>query len=545
MLYYRHRKDVCFMKLREFLKNFFTRVKEGISRYFIAFCCTVIMFGAETYTILFHQPIGNIIGSISMTCILVGFLSVLLKSIREYLTPKLNNLIQIIVCVVVAVIGFLLIYTNYHSNYMAMAYIGIMIALVCFIFFVLMRKDNRDAVFPKLVSSSMFASAICIVLSIGISLCIGAFESLIFSWYDSYKLYLIINLLIWIVGFPNIFLSFVPKKDVLIPHSKIFKTFVLYAGLPLYILLIAILLVYLGKIVVTWHMPVGEINWFASFASLFFIFFVLSVMQYTEKLPKLFVKYGGYFLIPVLIMQAIAVFERINAYGLTTPRTISLVLIVISILFIGATIIKPKHINKIALASGIIVLLVTVTPFNVIDMPVASQTAILKNALLKNDMIKDGIVVPNENVSEEDQETIRSSYHYLQYSAEKTPDFIPDSDKEFSEIFGFERYANNNFSTFQYCSYETKKTVDISAYDQMIKMTSNDVLSLEHNGQQYEINVEELAQELYNQYGANQHEMELYKVNENVSLYFLHFSVELENDVVSYCNFNGYVFLKD
>ena len=50
-------------------------------------------------------------------------------------------------------------------------------------------------------------------------------------------------------------------------------------------------------------------------------------------------------------------------------------------------------------------------------------------------MIKDGIVVPNEHVSEEDQETIRSSYHYLHYNAEQTPDFIPDSDKEFSEIF--------------------------------------------------------------------------------------------------------------
>ncbi len=531
------------MKAREFFKNFFTRVKDGISRYFIAFLCTVILFGAESYSILFHQPIGDIIGSISMTCILVGFLSVLFKSIQEYLTPKLTNLIQIIISAVIAVISFLWIYTNYHSNYMAMAYIGIMIALVCFIFFVLMRGENRDAVFPKLVSSSVFSSAICTVLSIGISLCIGAFESLIFSWYDSYKFYLIVNLLIWVVGFPNIFLSFIPKKDVPIPQSKIFKTFVLYAGLPLYILLIAILLVYLAKIVITWHMPIGEINWFASFASLFFIFFVMSVMQYKEKLATLFARYGGYFLIPVLIMQAIAVFERINAYGLTTPRTVSLVLIVISILFIGEAIIKPKHLDKIALASGILVLLVTVTPFNVIDMPIASQTAILENVLTKNNMIKDGVVIPGENISAEDKETILSSYQYLKYNAGKVPDFIPNSEKDFAEIFGFSVYMDNN--QYEHCSFRTKDTVDITEYDTMVQLNNVNIITLDHNGQQYTIDVEELAQELYNQYGAGQRELDLYQVNENVALYFDYFSVSLDNKNVSYCSITGYALLKD
>ncbi len=534
------------MKLREFFTNFFTRVKGGISRYFIVFFCTVIMFGAESYSILFHQPIGNIIGSISMTCILVGFLSVLLKSIQEYLASKLNNLIQIIVCAIAAIISFLLIYTNYHSKYMTMAYIGIMIALVCFIFFVLMRGDNRDAVFPKLISSSVFASAICTVLSIGISLCIGAFEALIFSWYNSYKLYLIINLLIWVVGFPNIFLSFVPKKDAPLPQSKIFKTFVLYAGLPLYILLIAILLVYLGKIVVTWKMPIGEINWFASFASLFFIFFVLSVMQYEKKLAKLFVKFGGYFLIPVLIMQAIAVFERVNAYGLTTPRTVSLVLILISILFIGTTIIKPKHLNKIALVSGIITLLVTVTPFNVIDMPVASQTAILKNALVKNDMLKDGSVIPNENVSNEDAKIIESAYFYLRYNANKVPEFIQDSDKSFAEIFGFELYQYEERFTYQHCAFKTKASVDITEYDRLVKVTdNNDMLNFEHNGQQYQINVNDIAQELYDQYGESQYELELYQVDENVSLYFSSFTVDTQNGLVYGAYINGVALIKN
>lgn len=544
MLKYKYRKDVYFMKVREFFQNFFVNVKNGISRYFIAFICTVVLFLTLSYEILFEPYTEGIIGPLCMTCALTGIFSVFLKSIQEYLTEKLNLPIQIILSVVTAITGFILIYQNYESLYTLMAYTGIIIALLCFIFFVLMRGENRDTAFPKLVSSAIFTAAICTILSIGISLCIWAFQSLILYFDDGYKMYLIVNLFVWAICYPNIFLSFIPKKDIPTPQSKIFRIFVLFAGLPLYLLLISILLIYLAKIVITWNMPVGEINWFASFASLFFIFFVMSVMQYSEKFAKLFVRFGGYFLIPVLIVQAIAVFERINAYGLTTPRTVSLVLIVLSILFIGGTIITPKHLNKIALASGILVLAVTVTPFNVIDMPVASQTAILENVLLKNNMIKDGCVIPGKNVSDDDAEMIISSYNYLKYHAKQVPEFIPYPKKEFSEIFGFSEYQTEK----QYLTYtfQTKSSVDITEYDKMVKVTDVDyVIRFDHNGKTYEINSKELALELSHQYDAGQNELELYPIDENVALYIDTFFVDLEDDSVSYCNFSGYALLKD
>ena len=137
-----------------------------------------------------------------------------------------------------------------------------------------MRGENRDLAFPKLVTSWIFTEAICIVLSIGLSTCIAAFQLLIITWDDIYKLYLIVLLFVNAVCFTNIFLSFIPKKDIPVQKSKVLRAFVLFAGLPLYMLLLAILLVYLAKIVITRNMPVGEINWFASFASLFFIFFL-------------------------------------------------------------------------------------------------------------------------------------------------------------------------------------------------------------------------------------------------------------------------------
>ncbi len=535
------------MKFKEFLKNFCTSIRDGISRFSIAFICTILTFLAVSYEIIFESGSYEISVPLCMTFALVAVVSVVLKITQEYITTKLGSIIQYIVCIVSAITGFLLIMINYGSLYMVMAYTGIMIALVCFVFFFLMRGDNRDLVFPKLVSSAVFTAAVCGVLSSGLSTCIAAFQSLIFTWDDIYKLYLIANLFIWAVIFINVFLSFIPKKDVPIPQSKIFRAFVLFAGLPLYILLIAILLLYLAKIVITWNMPVGEINWFASFASLFFIFFLLSVMQYTEKIAKLFAKFGGYFLVPVLVMQAIAVFERINAYGLTTPRTVSLVLIVISILFIAGSVIIPRHLNKIALISGLIVLVVTITPLNVIDMPIASQANILKTVLAENDMLKDGQVVPNADISEEDAVRISSSYIYLKYDAKNVPDFIPDSEKSMVEIFGFEDPTNYYHEKDRrvYCSFRTKDSVDITDFDKMIKCDSNNIINVEHNSQQYEIDLKEIVKSLYTQYGESKNELDVYIVNKNISLYFLHLSADIESGEVVYCYFDGYVLLKD
>ena len=532
------------MKFKEFLKTFFTNIKDGVSRFIVAFICSILCFLTVSYHIIFEPPIPQqeILFSLYATYIITAVLSVLLKISEEYITDKLKGIYQYILCSVASVVSFILIKTNYDSLYTIMAYSGIMIALLCFIFFVLMRGENRNTAFPKLVASLIFTNAVCGVISGGLSTCIAAFQSLIFNWDDIYKVYSVINLFVWIVGFINIYLSFIPKKDVPISQSKIFRIFVLFAGLPLYILLIAILMVYLAKIVITWNMPVGEINWFASFASLFFIFFVLSVTQYKEKLATLFVKFGGYFLIPVLIMQAIAVFERINAYGLTTPRTVSLTLIVISILFIFGAIVTPKHFNKIALISGIIVLFVTVTPFNVIDMPIASQTKILETKLIENAMLKDGIITPNSNIDNKAKERIISAYNYLKYDAKKLPDFIPDDLKKTNEIFGFSSGSENNSI---YCRYSTKTSVDISAFSKMLDVEENDdIIVFDNNGEQVTINLKEIAKELYTQYGDEQKELDIYMINESIGLYLRSFNFDLVDNEIQYCYFNGYVFIK-
>ncbi len=525
------------MKFKEFLKNFFLNVKEGISRFSIAFICTVLAFLTISFEIIFEKGSDEVIIPLCMAYALTAVLSVLLKTIQEYITEKLKPVLQHALSAIAGIIAFILTYINYESLYMVMAYVGIIIALLCFIFYVIMRGENRDLAFPRLFTSWIFTGAICSVLSSGLSICISAVQLLLFSWDDSYKLYLIINLFVWTICFINIFLSFIPKKDVAVPQSKIFRIFTLFAGLPLYMLLVAILLLYLAKIVITWNMPVGEINWFASFASLFFIFFLLSVMQYKEKLATWFTKFGGYFLFPILIIQAVAVFERINAYGLTTPRTVSLVLIVISILFIIGSLVIPKHLNKIALVSGIIVLIVTVTPFNVIDMPIASQTNILKTVLAENNMLVGGKVIPNPDIDRDAAERIISSYEYLKYDADNIPDFIKDSDKSIEEIFGFEKYIKDD--NYKYCIYSAKDSIDITAYNKMVVIdTGTEKLP-------YDIDVKQIAKNLYDLYGTEKEDLDLYIIDENTALYIESLRFDVRDEEITFYYLKGYALIKE
>ena len=200
------------MKFKEFLKNFFLNVKEGISRFSMAFIFTALAFFTITFEIIFETNSDETIIPLCMAYGLAAVLSVLLKTIQEYIFEKFKPLFQYIISVVAGVVTFILTYTNYESLYMIMAYTGVTIALLCFIFYVIMRGENRDIAFPKLVTSWVFSWAICAVLSGGLSICISAVQLLLFSWEDSYKLYLIVNLFVWVICFVNIFLSCIARR---------------------------------------------------------------------------------------------------------------------------------------------------------------------------------------------------------------------------------------------------------------------------------------------------------------------------------------------
>ena len=68
--------------------------------------------------------------------------------------------------------------------------------------------------------------------------------------------------------------------------------FLFWLLLPAALLLLAILYVYLGKIVVTGSMPSGKLNWFGSVALASYVFFWLSLRGSSNRFFRLFARWG-------------------------------------------------------------------------------------------------------------------------------------------------------------------------------------------------------------------------------------------------------------
>jgi hypothetical protein len=255
----------------------------------------------------------------------------------------------------------------------------------------------------------------------------------------------------------------------------------MYVALPVYLLLIAILCAYLGKVLVTFSFPSGRINWFASFASLFFVFFVFGLRQYRHenKFAAVFVKYGGYALMPIIAVQFMAIHIRLANYGLTAPRYVSVVLNGIAFLFAAVSLVKDGRFIKYMLpVLAAAALALTLTPLNLFDVPARDQAARLTAALERNGMLVDGEIIPKSDIPEEDKISITSAYEYLRYNhAGERHAFVKETG--FEETYGFkQRHEIDSdeelISRPRYFSYYSPlKLFDISGYRTIYEVNNN------------------------------------------------------------------------
>ena len=260
--------------------------------------------------------------------------------------------------------------------------------------------------------------------------------------------------------------------------------------LPVYMILLSILYMYLGKILFTWTFPSGQVNWFVSFSSLLFVFFAFSLSQYKNenKAMNLFLKFGGLAIIPTIAMQFVAIYIRISNYGLTIPRYASIILNIFALVFTLMFLFKREKSLKHSLSvlAGF-VLLTTATPLNIIDIPMREQSHRLKMLLLNNDMLVDNKIVSNGSIGLEEKIKIIESYLYVKGSFETAnykPEFLNKVliNKSEKEIFGFEKTYEHGESVYEpniYFHYNYD-FIDISNYSKFYDLPNNNALIVEN-----------------------------------------------------------------
>ncbi|MBQ4253439.1 MAG: DUF4153 domain-containing protein, partial [Erysipelotrichaceae bacterium] len=361
-----------------------------------------------------------------------------------------------------------LVVKNFHdSNYVALGLVGFIAILICLCAYVIYDDHNQPDLLGYFFSSMFYCVLLCSVVLGGCSILILAFQLLIYEPKDIYKLYLILTVIAEITVNGLLILSYIPKKDSELPVPKAYSIIVNKVGLWIYFGLIAILYLYLGKIIITFQMPNGRINWFASLAMLFYCFFYLSCQGRRNALETFFANYGGFIMIPILAMQAFAVYIRVSAYGLTTLRYLSILLDVVGISFVLTSFTKAP-VRLAILVMALAVLIAFIGPLNILDVPFRNQRSIFNRTLERNGMLVDGKIVASDKVSEEDREIIRSTYDYLRYSDSELDNPVKEiSTSAFRKVFGFDLYEDQPDPTDRYVYatfYSAIDEIDVSGY---------------------------------------------------------------------------------
>ena len=301
--------------------------------------------------------------------------------------------------------------TDVGYSFWEMVYFGSAVSVASFAVAQLFGKRNAWTVFGRVLLAAVFVGLVSCAVFLGSMLCIAAYDGLIAKvsrtvWGD-------MAILIWCFLAPVFMAAMLPKDNEPTEHPKAF-TVLFWFLVPIGMALLAILYAYIAKIVFAWSMPSGTMNWFASCAVGGYLFLWLSLRCSRVRFFAFLARWGWVVLLPVVATQIVGIVIRYNAYGLTAPRMAGMATLAIGIYALAlAALDRSARSAFIVLAVAGLVL--SVSPFNILDVPIMQQTARLRAALERAECFAgSGFSVPEKpNIAEKDAKIIDGAWRYL------------------------------------------------------------------------------------------------------------------------------------
>ncbi|WP_417799171.1 DUF4153 domain-containing protein [Tenacibaculum sp.] len=184
------------------------------------------------------------------------------------------------------------------------------------------------SVFIALVRSLFFS----LILYLGIVLALLAIKHLFAIDFKGERFF---QVFVFCIGIVNtwIYLSDFPKEvhnQLAINYTKALEVLVKYILIPLVILYLIILYAYGLKIIINWNLPKGWVSYLV--IALSFLGFIVQILinpiqkTINSRTISRFYPWFYYLLLPLIALLFIAIFRRINEYGVTENRYFVLVL---------------------------------------------------------------------------------------------------------------------------------------------------------------------------------------------------------------------------
>jgi hypothetical protein len=347
-----------------------------------------------------------------------------------------------------------------------------------------------------------------LVLVLGVELAIAAVDNL-FSLNIDNKLYPETGFFLAIFGSTLIFLLFNEKGLQELEKNQayplVLKFFTQFILIPLLIIYLVILYFYAGKIVLNWILPRGWVTYLVMAYSVVGILALLLVHPLKKEDARSWVKIFSdifYFsLLPLLVLQYVAIFTRILEYGYTEARYYVLILALwISAVVLNFIFNRKASIKFIPVSLFLFgIFSLTIPYFNAISVGKRSQKNQLMTILNENKLLENGKIDFNKPIQDSVATEILNKFDYLAERKEKnflealvdtktasTKDFKEDNFWNTSNFFPNVQYVQKNADTWRQNSLETESNaMDIKGYDYIIPLQLN-------NNQTHEIETKEL-----------------------------------------------------
>ena len=354
--------------------------------------------------------------------------------------------------------------------------------------------------------------------------------------------------------------------DVTQETGKFLKALLTRILMPVAIFLIGTLYLYVVKIMMSGELLNKALFFVLSLTFSLSIPCVILLKNYEEN--KSVQKMSNvilYSFIPLLVLQIIAMNVRVADYGLTEARYMGYLLIAFEIIFIALMIIKKaKYLDTIILVFAGFIIFGVISPFNVFDVPVYSQTARIEKILRtansfdeltieqKNECKKAYIYVENgskpeyldKKLTEEEKETIKK--YIVVYNDN---DYAYRRDTEYEHVSVYDRNAPVNIDGFKmlylaYNSYYYGNKVDID-FERYELKDKEGIISVT-------VDIKDLVKQMSEAEKNNKTNETFEKVrymktsDENIMFYMTEFSMsyELYSNSLEHFSIEGYLLVK-
>ena len=296
--------------------------------------------------------------------------------------------------------------------------------LVSFIPFAFTQQLNgfwqyNKTLFIRFLTSTLYSGFIYV----GLILALSALN-LLFDIKIHNELYF--DIWITVAGFFNtwFFVSGIPQDldelEINNEYPSGLKTFSQYVLLPLLALYLIILYAYGSKILMLWDWPKGIVTYLIICVSVLGILTFLLLYPYGNQNENSWIKKSSkayYFaLIPLLFILYIAIFMRIDDYGITINRYIILILGVWLTILCLYTAIGKTNIKFIPTSLALIAILISFGPWGMFSVSEKSQVKRLEKILTQSKVLVKG-KVQNETIL--GKENITNQYGIDKFANEK------------------------------------------------------------------------------------------------------------------------------